>query len=264
MTVRAYDPDRRVYFKSEVYAVIHVGWCEKQLLFVPCEDGDYLKLFDHLDTTQSPAPVLTNIIRSERPSGWIVRMAGSSAETFEGLLPPDIDTKIYSFIGFEWIFDRKDVVAKLLQGERIPLVGSIFEGKTYSDIESGWNYVETQESIDYLMDETCDFHDSIIKSMSYVSGGYVDSDNSMYPINDVRTLGVRFDSQSSGPFEMIFEGLIALNLRPVGDNYTADIFSASVHVDNGIVSFCDDSVDFFDSSYDGTWMTAYSLRWRFL
>ena len=40
----------------------------------------------------------------------------------------------------------------------------------------GWNYIESNSDIDYLMKEYAGFYDTILKEMSYVSGEYVSND----------------------------------------------------------------------------------------
>lgn len=62
---------------------------------------------------------------------------------------------------------------------------------------------------------------------------------------------------------MIFEGVTALNLRPAGDSYTAEISEASLFVKDESIFFCDDYLEKIDRTYQGTWIIAYSLRWRF-
>jgi hypothetical protein len=73
-----------------------------------------------------------------------------------------------------------------------------------------------------------------------------------------------FDSQWCDTIEMVFEGVNALNLRPAGDNYTADISAASLIVKAASIFFRDDGIEEWDENYEGTWITAYSLRWRFV
>ncbi|HWQ41880.1 MAG TPA: hypothetical protein VN456_07570 [Desulfosporosinus sp.] len=49
-----------------------------------------------------------------------------------------------------------------------------------------------------------------------------------------------FDSQWCGTIELVFEGVTAFNLRPAGDNNTADIWAASLIVKGTSVFFCND------------------------
>ena len=68
------------------------------------------------------------------------------------------------------------------------------------------------------------------------------------------------DSQWCNTIEMVFEGVIAFNIWPAGDNYMACISSASLFVKDASVFFCDDGIEKRDENYEDTWITAYSLR----
>ena len=86
----------------------------------------------------------------------------------------------------------------------------------------------------------------------------------MYPVTDIRQVTMFFDSQCCDTIEMVFEGVTAFNLRPAGDNYTADISVASLIIKDASIFFCDDRIEEWDESYKGIWITAYGLRWRFV
>jgi hypothetical protein len=129
---------------------------------------------------------------------------------------------------------------------------------------SGWTYVETQEDVNNLLENAFSFHDSVLKTLNYKSGAYVNPDRSMYPVADARQVTMCVDSQWCDTIEMVFEGVTALNLRPAGDNYTADISAASLIIKNASIFFCDDGIQEWDENYEGNWITAYGLRWHFV
>jgi hypothetical protein len=72
---------------------------------------------------------------------------------------------------------------------------------------AGCNYVETQKDADFLLEETFCFHDTILKELNYISGGYVGADNAMRVVNVIRKVTMLFDSQWCDSIEMIFEGV---------------------------------------------------------
>ena len=265
MRVRVYDKEKGTYFKSEVYAIINSGYYEKLLVLTPESMGNYLKLYDYLDKTSDELPVLINSIISERPNDWIYLKSQSVDEQldkYKGLLKSNI--KFFEYNGFSWLWDDTDSLVKLLNGEAIPLRSSIFEENLYSDINNiEWHYIETQDDVNMLMKQTCFFHDSIINEINYVSGSFVDADKTMNLTNE-RKVTVKIDSQQCENIEMIFEGVTALNLRPPLDNYLGDIYEASVIVKDASVYFCDGESDQIDLNYPGTWIYAYSLKWRFI
>jgi hypothetical protein len=127
----------------------------------------------------------------------------------------------------------------------------------------GWSYIESQCDIDFILEQTCWFHDSVLRELNYVSGSYVDDKKHMFCTDSIRQVTMRFDSQQCRPIEMVFEGVSALNLRPHSDNYSSNLYGASLFLQNASIFFCEEQMDRIDKSYEGTWIESYSLRWRF-
>lgn len=265
MRVRVYNKEKNEYFKSEVYAVVNSGYYERQLVLVPSQSGGYLKFFDYLDKTDKLLPVLINTIFPQRPSEWIYKKTNTVQEKF--VLYSDLlkaDVLFFEYIGFSWLWNDTDTLTRLLHGESVLLCDSIFEGNVYSDIsQPGWNFIESQEDADAFQTEVCGFHDSVIKELHYISGAYVRADKCMFPSDDKRSILVQMQSQQCRNFEMEFQGVTALNLRPAADNYSGDIFDASLLVQNASILFCNRLMESVDSTDTDTWITAYSLKWRF-
>lgn len=261
MKVRVYDAENNKYFISEVYAIINFGRYEKQLVLVPSKKGAYLKFFDCFGNNKP----LINCIIPRWHKEWIRKKTEEIKEQLEELrrhISPNI--KFFEFIGFPWVLEDKFVLGKLLYGESILLKDSLFEDKIYSDDLSDWNYIDQQSSADDLLKQVSGFHDSVLKRLDYISGGYVCEENkSMHPFDDIRKVTMLIESQYCNPIEMVFEGVTELNLRPAGDNYDSKIYSGSVYVKDAAVFFCDEYLDEIDKSYEGTWIVAYRLRWRF-
>ena len=270
MFVRIFDMQLNTYFKSEVYAVINSGWYEKQLVVFPSGGDSYFKFFDYLDKSDPKEPkVLINSILSNgfhSDFEWIHQKSDNvdkQLEDYMGLLGSDI--RFFEFKGYSWIYNDKQLLAKLLKGDTISTKD--FEHQMLDSnahkIE-GWHYIEKQQDIDFILEQTSGFHDSVLKDLSYISGAYVDEKNSMFCTDSERQVAMRFDSQWSRPIEMIFEGVTALNLRPSSDNYSSNIYGATLQLQNASVFFCDDTINAIDELYTGTWVKAYSLRWRFV
>jgi len=256
-----------IYFKSEVYAVINGGWYSKYLLVVPSDDGGYFKFFEYLDKSTSQNQIYKTLINTiiadfdSRFERFYIRSSGveEKIDGFEELL--DKDTRFFEYNGYLWIYENKELLCELVKGGTVSI-------KNYTDRlidykTEGWNYIESQGDIDSLMEQTCSFHDSVLKDISYVSGSYVDGQKNMYCCEDGKILTMRFDSQCCKNIEMVFEGVTALNLRPVPDNYTSNIYGASLFLRDACIFFCDSETKDIDREYKGTWVEAYNLRWRF-
>jgi len=269
MLVRVFDSQQNVYFKSDVYAIINSGWYEKQLVVFSSGGDRYLKFFDYLEKSNPTQPIalINTIIPSSSVSSseWMFKRSNDVDKTLDdyaGLL--DTDIRFFEYRGYSWIYEDKILLTELLNGNAVSTKGyelQILAPNTYQ--LEGWNYTEAQEDVNFLLEQTSGFHDSVIKDLSYVSGSYVDDNKAMYCTDSVRTVTIRFDSQWCRSIEMVFEGVTALNLRPSVDNHFSYIYSASLFLRNATIFFCDEHMNDVDKTYEGTWIESYSLRWRF-
>jgi hypothetical protein len=268
MRARIYDKSSDTCFISEVYAKINMGWYEKQLVLVPSSEGSYMKFFDYLDKTEGPnkSRVLINTITPERPSEWVFMRT----ESIDRVLPEykevlsRCDIKFWEYMGFSWIYEDVKSLVKLLQGEAILVRGSIFENKLVDSRQNGWSYIQEESDVDVLLGQTLGLHDSVIRTISYTSGAYVDNDKSMHVTANMRKVNVIIDSQWCDTVELVFEGVTSLKLSPPADNFGAEIYGVSLFIENGIISFVDAEMNKLDCSECNACISAYSMRWKFL
>lgn len=270
MWVRFLDKDSRIYRKSEVYAVINSGIYDKLVLRVRDADGDYVKLFDGMEEKRGEEGIryqpLVSPIFSSVPEGWTRQETTGVDEPLPGYETlQEKGVRFYRFCGFSWLWEDRETLSNLLTGKLVRVAGSIFEGKLYSGLDDreGWSFVETQQDADRFLEETGGLHDSTIHTVRYESGNYVDGENMMH-LPDLRHVVMELHSQWCPRIELVFDGVTALNLRPPGDNYSGDIFDSTLLVKDCTVFFADSWMETVDVSYPGTWITAYSLKWRFL
>ncbi len=129
-----------------------------------------------------------------------------------------------------------------------------------------WEIINTYDEMLKFMEKVCNFHDSCIKEMSYVSGAYVDADLSMYPLNNRRVLRVLIQRQfeKDSMIEMEFEGLKYVRLFPVDENYTCEILDSTMIMKDENIYWCDcgDMTESDLDEYTGTVICASKLRWR--
>lgn len=129
-----------------------------------------------------------------------------------------------------------------------------------------WNEINNEIDLKSFIDMYCDFHDSCIKELRYISGAYVSNDLSMYPINDQRILKLIIQRQLKNPsvIEMEFVGLKSFSMCPSDEKHTCEILDATMILKNNCVYWCDCggvSEDELDS-YEGTFICAEKVRWR--
>lgn len=144
-----------------------------------------------------------------------------------------------------------------------------------------WYDVLTQSDIDDLMDAYGGFHDACIVSVNFASGMHVDKKMTMH-FGDLEqyALKIVFHSQwSDYALELHFAGLRRLHLVGIQDNYSNDIFDASIKFYDNLLSskyqtparviVWADRGDFDVNSIDSqltepadTYVIAHSLKWR--
>ena len=142
-----------------------------------------------------------------------------------------------------------------------------------------WKQVNSQEDIDYLLDEYYGFHDSCITAVEYISGAKVDEKGSMSGIDKNCALIVRFDSQmplhklpKNATLELKFIGLRRMNLIGYQENYFSDISSCYLAFYKDFIVWSED--DYFEpETYNDdellkrpmyTFVVADRLEWRFV
>jgi len=265
MKVRVFYRLRNDYFVSEVYALINTGWYEKVLVIAPSDNGEYIKFFDYIDKDE-PKNHRTLIDKIILPyhKNWIhkrTKSVDNVIDDYANLLP--IGTRFFEFIGFSWLYEDKALLTKLLSGDAVLLKGSAFENNLYSTKLNGWSYIESDDDIASFLQQTSGLHDSVIAEINYNSGAYVDNEKSMHMTRN-RALTARIDSQWCKSLEIVFEGVTALNLRPPAENYGDEIYDVSLYIKNACIFFADSYLEQVDKAYDGTWVSSFSMRWRFI
>lgn len=264
MRVRIYDKDMNRYFRSDVYAIINAGRYSRFLVLVP-SDRDYYRFYDYFDLSQGgpPYPVNINMITPEIPFEWVQKNKYDLIRVQRFLRKLDREVKIENFQGYSWLPDEAEALAALVAGQIVYADETQEDHKAYRSAEGGWYFVEKQEDIGDLLDRFNYFHDSALRSLYYVSGSEAGEDGSLLCSDVVRQVTMTFDSQWSKPVEMVFEGVLALNLRPAQDDYSSRIDCASIFLNDEVFFFCDGSFQAEPPSYAGTWIKSFGLKWRY-
>lgn len=127
-----------------------------------------------------------------------------------------------------------------------------------------WNELKTQQDINVLLDTFGYFHDGCIKELKYISGEYVAENLSMYPFNSQRKLSIIFQRQYKDPsvIEIVFEGVVKLNLEPNNEQYDEIIFEAFLGINNNLIYWADTKEFSFDNPTNCTWVAANRAKWR--
>ena len=126
--------------------------------------------------------------------------------------------------------------------------------------------IKNETDISELMIFYDNFHDSLIKEIHYTSGGYVQDDRVMYPVNSERALSILFESQHAECkiLELQFDKIKEFHLIPNGPDFDCVIYGATFKKDGKLFFWadCPDlSVDKIPKDY-GTWVISESVSWR--
>ncbi len=115
-----------------------------------------------------------------------------------------------------------------------------------------WHYIKTQEDAQEFMKLFAGFHDSNLVKLKYE-----ETDESGIKVN------VIFDNSCwFGVVELCFEGVQLLKIVPTKENYSSDILSATLYVDEAGVFWADSYMENPDLSYDGSVIRSLSLKWK--
>jgi hypothetical protein len=265
MRARVYDKYANGYFISEVYAVINTGYYEKYLVVENIDNKRYFRLVEYLDKTQKGIlPVNINVISANKISeSWVSKEESDLKDISERIDAKDKNDSIYGYRGYAFILEQKDLIIALLKGEQVAYELLCRSEEEISTKLEGWNYIESKEDINKLMEIFHGFHDSVLRNLNYESGSGKDAKGNMSLYN-LRQVSMIFDSLWSNSIEFVFEGVLALNLRPAKDNYTSELYSATIMLKDETILFYDDDVISEDEMYEGTWINALGMRWRLL
>ncbi|MDE6733590.1 MAG: hypothetical protein K2J77_12055 [Oscillospiraceae bacterium] len=147
-----------------------------------------------------------------------------------------------------------------------------------------WIEVKDGAAIEKLMSDFHGFHDSVIVSISYNSGCYVDENEVMYQMisADEHTLLMTLHSQWSKPIELLFSGVRHCNIAGFRDRYFNDLFDATLEFrtdllgetrDDALIVWADhEGFDIkqhterfpLESDYETTYIIANKLKYRIL
>ena len=114
-----------------------------------------------------------------------------------------------------------------------------------------WNYIFTQSDADDFMKKFAGFHDSTLETINYSE------------TNGSVTANTVFDNSGwFGIVELCFEGIQMLKIMPATENYTRELFEASLIIENESVFWADSYMEKPDNSYEGSIIKALNLKWR--
>ena len=105
--------------------------------------------------------------------------------------------------------------------------------------------------VDAFLDAFAGFHDSTLNKLIYEEFD-----------NNTKVTATFDNSTWYGIVELCFEGVLAINIRPSGENYFREIMDATLLIQDETVFWADQYMEQEDLAYDGSFIKALNLKWR--
>lgn len=248
MFVRVFNKDKNIYYKSIVYATIGIGWFLQYIVLNPKTKA--FELIDYLDKSVSPAKPLVEIIQADN-SEFVIQEGDKILKykhfcKTNGLKYVDIE----QMSGYPDVLENYAFLADILINNSVAIDAYKVSVRTLSDITE-WNYVLTQADADGFMKNFVGFHDSTLERINYSEADGSTKANAIFD-----------NSGWFGVVELCFEGVQMLKIIPATENYSRELYEASLIVENESVFWADSYMENPNDSYEGSIIKALNLKWR--
>ena len=98
-----------------------------------------------------------------------------------------------------------------------------------------WKCIKTQAEVDELNELFGNFHDACLKELCFSTGGFVSENYAMHVIsNPVARLLFQRQKRDPAVIELEFDGILQINIKPVGEDHGVDIISTHLYLEEGI------------------------------
>ena len=248
MFVRVFDKDKNTYYKSLVYSTVGIGWFLQYIVLNP--HMNTFELVDYLDKSVTPVKPLVEIIQSDYSDFNIYE--GSALLKYKYFCRKSgvdfVDVK--RMAGYPDVCENFAFLTDILTKKSVPAESYNISLRELKDTAE-WNYIITQSDADDFMDKFAGFHDSTLEKINY-SETY----------GSVTANAIFDNSGWFGIVELCFEGVQMLKIMPATENYTRELFEASLIVEKESVFWADSYMEKPNSSYEGSIIKALNLKWR--
>lgn len=250
MFARAFDKKTGFFYKSIIYGKLDIGYYERNIVYNPREDA--FELVDYLDKENKDQRVLVpliEVINSDR-NEWVTYDKINVLKLNRFLKSNGISAFIKQYSGYDEVYQDFDFMLRILRDRIVSKSDCSIQIREPNDTNQ-WTYIKTQSDADAFSEVFAGFHDSTLDKIQYVED------------YSERSLTVTFDNSGwYGVVELCFEGLISMNLRPAQENYSREIFSACLFVEDECIYWADDALDKENLNYTGSFIKALNLKWR--
>lgn len=248
MFVRVFNKEKNIYYKSMVYAIVGIGCFLQYIVLNPHTHS--FELVDYLDKQDQPAKPLVEIIQAD--DAEFVVYEGSHMLKYKQFCKTTghkfVDVK--RMMGYQDVLENHAFVADILTNHSVPFDSHKISARNLSDTAE-WNYILTQADADDFMKMFAGFHDSTLEKINYSES------NASTIVNAI------FDNSGwFGIVELCFEGIQMMKVVPASQNYSRELFEASLIVENESVFWADAYMEKANDLYEGSIIRALNLKWK--
>ena len=231
-----------------VYAIVGIGWFLQYIVLNPHTHS--FELVDYLDKQYQPAKPLVEIIQAD--DAEFVVYEGSHMLKYKQFCKTTghkfVDVK--RMMGYQDVLENHAFVADILTNHSVPFDSHKISARNLSDTAE-WNYILTQADADDFMKMFAGFHDSTLEKINYSES------NASTIVNAI------FDNSGwFGIVELCFEGIQMMKVVPASQNYSRELFEASLIVENESVFWADAYMEKANDLYEGSIIRALNLKWK--
>lgn len=247
MFVRVKDKKQNKYYKSMVYGLINTGYYEQAILFNPFTQC--FELVDYLDKETENLHPLYECINNDQ-TNWSSYEKVNLLKIKKFFKGKEFETSLQLLQGYPEVIDDYEFIFKMLKQKEVSLSETVQKIRTNED-EQEWKYIRNQEDADDFMKLFVGFHDATLDKMLYEED------------YGTKQLNVIFNNSGwYGVVELCFEGLLRMNLRGFDENYSREIYDATLHVSDETVYWADGETTPDNDQFHGTWIKALNLKWK--
>ena len=228
MFVRVYDKDENSFFKSIVYGYFGEWYCREMIVFNP--GTKCFQLIENMYESGERVESSYEII-NDNTEEWVSYEKVFLLKLKKYFKEHGAEWSINSFSGYQEVFDNYEFLLRIVQKKKVPLAEANIVIRENEDVDT-WNYIRTQEDANEFMRLFVGFHDSTLNKLEYKEEAQTNQ------------LNVIFDNSGwYGVVELCFEGLIAMNLRPVRCLYYRELYDATLLINDESVFWADSRLE---------------------
>lgn len=256
MRARVYNKLKQEYYISEIFGITNLGYIADDQ-----DDRTKAVLVDYIDPMQVfPYTPNIEIIDNENDNEKWVCPDYLQRESINKLLKNG--DELTSFRGPENIWNSVEGLVELIREKK---ADKSVLGITDKDSRlAGWNYIETEEDIDKILEEYSGFHDAVIKEMSYISGDYYVKEDKFMKLSESgsKQIKILFDSEWGGELEMVLLAPRMVHLIPGEENKWSDIIDVSIFIKDCRVYFYTSELEEIPEEFNETYFISMGMRWK--